>query len=208
MMSAIKHVQAGRGINICGLITEVDQAPLTVSVGTDSRLAHIFHFTLTDDDASIQLTAWDRVPEFANFKLGEKVMVTNITVKRVTGFFAEYGHYAGNFGRGSQVARVPSDVDTSNWLKASVRVPSQVPTPSHTFSAPDSTSESNALKRNRDSSSAPNSTTPTCNHCVAPSEAFCESTGLAHDARCGLCQKVLSKAKYCCKTGLAHEPSR
>ena len=64
-----------------GVITEVDQAPITVSVGTDNRLAQLFHLTLTDDEASIQITAWDRVPEFANFRLGEKVMVTGITVK-------------------------------------------------------------------------------------------------------------------------------
>ena len=50
-MRSIKNVQAGRGVAICGIITEVDQAPMTVSVGSDNRLAHIFHFTLTDDEA-------------------------------------------------------------------------------------------------------------------------------------------------------------
>ena len=73
MMRAIKDAQPGRGVSICGLITEVDQVPLTVSVGTDSCLSQIFHFTLTDEDASIQVTAWDRVAEFANFRLGDKV---------------------------------------------------------------------------------------------------------------------------------------
>ena len=108
---------------------------MTVSVGSDNRLAHIFHFTLTDDETSISVTAWDRVSEFGNFKLGEKVMVTNVTVKRVTGFFAEYGHYAANFGRGSAAGRVPADVDTSDWKNASIRLPSQVGTPpQHAFS--------------------------------------------------------------------------
>ena len=82
-MRSIKHLQPGRGVSICGVITEIDQAPMTVSVGTDSRLAHIFHFTLTDNDSSIQITAWDRVPDFANFKLGEKVHISNVTVKQV-----------------------------------------------------------------------------------------------------------------------------
>ena len=211
MMRSIKHLQPGRGVSICGVITEIDQAPMTVSVGTDSRLAHIFHFTLTDNDSSIQITAWDRVPDFANFKLGEKVHISNVTVKQVTGFFAEYGHYAGNFGRGSQVGRVPADIDTSTWQNSSIRIPSQVTTPSHTFSRPDSgsdTQEQNARppKRSRDTSISRASTTPTCEHCDAPSEPFCENTGNAHDARCNLCKKLLTKTKYCSKTGLAHEP--
>ena len=80
-MRSIKKVQAGRGVSI---IAEVNHAPMTVSVGSNNRLAHMFHFTLTDEEASISATAWDRVTEFGNFKLGEKVMVTNVTVKRVT----------------------------------------------------------------------------------------------------------------------------
>ena len=64
-------------------------------------------------------------------------MVTNVTVKHVTGFFAEYGPYAANFGRGSAAARVPNDIDASNWQKVSVRLPSQLGThPTHTFADP------------------------------------------------------------------------
>ena len=37
---------------------------MTVSVGSNNRLAHMFHFTLTDEEASISATAWDRVTEF------------------------------------------------------------------------------------------------------------------------------------------------
>ena len=212
---SIKNVQAGRGISICGQITEVDQAPMTVSVGTDNRLAHIFHFTMTDDESSIQLTVWDRVSEFGNIKLGEKVMVSNVTVKRVMGFFAEYGQYAVNFGRGSVVARVPADVDTTNWQKVSIRLPTQVSTAPPHFSLPTLTSESgttSGLKRGRDSmstfaTSSSSACVPTCDRCNAPAEPFCETTGKPHDARCPLCSKVLARALYCCKTGLPHDHS-
>ena len=53
MHRSIKNVQAGRGVTIYGVVTELDQAPMTVSVGSDNRLAHIFHLTVTDEDASI-----------------------------------------------------------------------------------------------------------------------------------------------------------
>ena len=221
MQRSIKNLQAGRGITIYGMITEVDQAPMTVSVGADKRLAHIYHFTLTDEETSIQVTAWDRVSEFTNFKLGEKMMVTNVTVKRVTGFFAEYGHYAANFGRGSVAARVPGDVDVSNWQKVSVRLPSQVGTPPtqtledpQRFAAMTSSSNmsesTNDKKRPRESMAiTPPSTAciPTCDQCDAPAEPFCETTGRPHDARCPLCKKVLTRTLFCCKTGLPHDIS-
>ena len=185
MRRAIKDVQAGRGITIYGRITEIDQAPITVSVGAENRLCHIFHFTLTDDAASISVTAWDRVSEFGNFRLGEKVMISNVGVKRVTGFFAEYGVYSANFGRGSVVSRVPDDVDSSQWEHVSVRVPSQIsetpPRPhSDMASHPSTPSKAGPLKRDRDSMTpAPTSEdcTPTCSECDAPDELFCEATG-------------------------------
>ena len=203
---SIKNVQAGRGITICGVITEVDQAPLTVSVGTDNRLAHIFHFTLTDAEASIQVTAWDRVSEFANFKLGENVMVTNVTVKHVTGFFAEYGHYAANFGRGSAAARVPIDIDASNWQKVSVRLPSQLGTPP-TPSPSNKSDFTTPQKRPREETPPSTACIPTCDQCDSPAEPFCETSGKPHEARCPLCKKLLSRTLFCCKTGLSHDIS-
>ena len=215
MSRSIKNVQAGRGVTIYGVVTELDQAPMTVSVGSDNRLAHIFHFTLTDDDASISITVWDRVSEYGNFKIGDKVMLTNVTVKRVTGFFAEYGNYAVNFGRGSVVARVPADVDTTHWKKESVRLPSQVGTPpAHTSFDMSSTAltsmhspSTSGLKRSRDSMSGTTTSTectPKCEHCESPAEPFCEATGKPHDARCPLCKKVLARSLFCCKSGLPH----
>ena len=213
MRSSIKNVQAGRGVTVCGTITEVDQAPMTVSVGTDNRLAYIYHVTLTDEDASIQVTVWDRVPEFANFKLGENMMMSNVTVKGVSGFFAEFGRYAANFGQGSTAGRVPADVDTSQWRKVSVRVAAQTHSSSPTSHASRTTSppaqgeldarQSAGLKRSRESID----TVATCEHCDTPAEPFCETTGKAHDSRCALCNKILARALFCCKTGLTHGTS-
>lgn len=213
MRRQIKNVQAGRGVTIYGRITEIDQAPITVSVGSDNRLTPLFHATLTDEETSISCTVWDRVAEFSNFRLGEKVMLSNVTVKRVTGFFAEYGQYSVNFGKGSVVSTVPADMDSSMWKHESVRVPTQATdtrAPAHTdvtawqITIDSPTKTNTPSKRTRDSTTSSKDCTATCSECDAPNEPFCEATGKPHDARCTLCKKVLSRVLFCGKTGLPH----
>ena len=52
---------------------------------------------------------------------------TKRCITRVNGYFAEYGQYAGNYGRVSIVGRVPAEIDTSSFKRVSVRPTSQVP---------------------------------------------------------------------------------
>ena len=181
-----------RNITLAGRATEVDDRPMTVTTA-GGKLTHIYHFTLTGTAGSVQVTAWDRVPDFAKFRLGETVEISNVSVKPTSGVFAEYGPFGVNFGKSSRVSPLSKDAPAdSAFPKASVRVQRGTSLATSALLTPPIIKKCGREAYIRPD--CPDGALPFCSKIVGKRHAVCDACGFETAGR-----------PACPATGLAHE---
>ena len=177
----ISTLSEGNVASIIGRITEVDDRPMTITT-QDGKVILTHHVVLTDATRSIQMTMWDRTAEFENFRLGDVVVVEDVTARSCEVHFKEYGDLALIFSRGSRIGppvHASAQGDERLFPRASIR------------------SVIRPTKREQEFDVCRSG-------CEAPTKPFCARTGKPHAFRCNICRETAASHPFCPDTGLPH----